>query len=117
MVKIVNGMIVADNDTSAPKETTPFGSSLGSSDFQLNINVCGYVLDKWKIMIVVGISTLLMGFKGLILSSLCLLFMYVMNSKSNSTGGNSSFGGSGRGPQPGRPNIKGINDYPKPKRG
>ena len=115
MVKIVNGMIVADNDTSASKETTPFGSSLGSGDFQLNINVCGYVLDKWKILIAVAVATLLLGFKGFMLSCLCFFFLYVTNSSNNSSGGSSSIGG--RGPQPGRPNIKGINDYPKPKRG
>ena len=119
-MKIVNGVIVADDDAgNAAKESTSFGSSssLGGGDFQLNINVCGYVFDKWKVLITVGLFTLFMGFKGLMLSSLCFFFLYVMNSSSNTSGGGSFGGASSRGPQPGRPNIKGINDYPKPKRG
>lgn len=115
MVKIVNGMIVADNDANAAKDAVPFGGSMGSSDFELNIDVCGYTLDKWKIMIAVGLATLFLGLKGLMLSVLCFFFLKFANSRSPS--GSSSFGGSNRGPQPGRPNIKGINDYPKPKRG
>lgn len=48
MVKIVNGIIVQDGETSPL--TSSDSSSFPLTDFELNIKICDYTLNKWMIM-------------------------------------------------------------------
>lgn len=78
MVKIVNGVIVSDSEHaelmggSNHNSSSTFGSSGSGADFDLTVNICSYKFNKWMIMGVIFVMTLIMGFKGLLLS--CLVF-------------------------------------------
>ena len=78
MVKIVNGVIVSDSEhaelmgSSSHNSSSSFGSSGSGADFDLTVNICSYKFNKWMIIGVIFVMTLIMGFKGLLLS--CLVF-------------------------------------------
>lgn len=119
MVKIVNGIIVQDNDPAATGFLSD--SQMSSGEWDLNVTICDYKFNKWMILGVVCVSTLILGLKGCILSCLVFFAAHVMSGASSagaSSAGAVGGGGSGGGGRLGRANIKGMSDLPKPvKRG
>ena len=118
MVKIVDGVIVNENEQASPLMN---GNTMPSNDFNLNVNICEFKFNKWMILGVVFICTLLGGFKGLMLSILVFFAAYVMgggNNTNNSFSVGSSQGGSAAAPSTRKgPRIMGVSDLPKPARG
>ena len=124
MVKIVNGVIVSDSeaaslmngsDSSFNSSQSSFFAPSGGSD--LTVNICSYKFNKWMIVGVVFIMTLVMGFKGLLLSCLVFFAAYLTSGPTPGTAGGMSTGGGGGGgggSSRSGPRIVGVKDLPKP---
>eukprot|EP00614_Pseudopedinella_elastica_P006235 CAMPEP_0172604262 /NCGR_PEP_ID=MMETSP1068-20121228/24516_1 /TAXON_ID=35684 /ORGANISM="Pseudopedinella elastica, Strain CCMP716" /LENGTH=121 /DNA_ID=CAMNT_0013406263 /DNA_START=169 /DNA_END=534 /DNA_ORIENTATION=+ len=120
MVRIVNGMIVAEGSTTSVQDeaSTPlFENRSSTSGFgQSTVDVFGFQLPSY---VVAGGSLLVLfwfGFKGLLLGGLLYVLYKRFGNASpaqyQSSGGRGGFSRGGGGP-----NVKTISDLPPPPRG
>lgn len=72
MVRIVNGVIVTDNDPSSSAPT-----SFGGGNFSGGVVICGFNLSYWMLGGIVLVSSLLGGVKG----NYVLVLVYIFDKK------------------------------------